>query len=210
VVAALGTALAVRAHLGAGAEPVANRSGTPAATGPGGFPCALGDVRGVPVTAAPRPPDERSGLIENWTWYTDPSGFRIAVPIGWLHYTDGTVACFREPVDGTARVLSVDPATPPTSDAEAYWREKERQLLAQGALAGYEQVEIGPLDIQGGGAVWECRWINPQGERVHAVRMLINASGRRAYTVSWLTREFDWGVNQDHLRMVRSSFRPAG
>ncbi|MEE6261484.1 protein kinase domain-containing protein [Plantactinospora sonchi] len=211
VLAALSTGLAVRAQRGDNALPAPTSPGTPTPpAGPAAFPCVRPPERSVPVTAAPRPPHERFGLIENWTWYTDQSGFRIAVPIGWQRYTDGTVVCFREQVDGTARLLTVDPATPPTRDAEAYWRAEEHRLLVKGALTGYEQVEIGPLDIRDGGAVWECRWTNPLGERVQAVRMLINTSARRAYTVSWLTREFDWGVNQSYLRMLQTSFRPAG
>ncbi|MEO3818700.1 protein kinase [Plantactinospora sp. B24E8] len=211
VLAALGAGLAVRAQRGGEALPGPTSSPTPPAgpTGPAAFPCGRPPGQSVAVTSAPRPPEERFGLIENWTWYTDPSGFRIAVPIGWQRYTDGTVVCFREPVDGTARLLSVDPATPPTRNAEAYWRAEEHRLLVRGVLTGYEQVEIGPLDLREGGAVWECRWTDPRGERVQAVRMLINTSNRRAYTVSWLTREFDWGVNQSYLRMLQTSFRPS-
>jgi hypothetical protein len=160
------------------------------------------------VTAAPRPPEERFGLVDNWTWYTDASGFRIAVPIGWHRYTDGRVVCFREPVAGTGRMLSIDPSTPPTRDGERYWLAEERRLTGAGLLAGYEQVGIGPLDIRAGGAIWECRWTNKRGDRVQIARMLINTSPGRAYTVSWLTREFDWGVNQSYLRMVQTSFRP--
>ncbi|GAB3983476.1 hypothetical protein [Plantactinospora veratri] len=174
------------------------------------FPCAPPPEQTVPVTAAPRPPGERFGLVEHWTWYTDAVGFRIAVPVGWRRYTDGTVVCFREPVVGTGRMITIDPSTPATRDGERYWLAEERRLIGAGLLAGYEQVAIGPLDIRDGGAIWECRWTNPHGVRVQAARMLINTSAGRAYTVSWLTREFDWGVNQSYLRMVQTSFRPVG
>jgi eukaryotic-like serine/threonine-protein kinase len=113
-------------------------------------------------------------------------------------------------VTGTARTLSVDPTTPATRNGQAYWLAEERRLLGRGALASYEQVDIGALDLRAGGAAWECRWTNALGDRVHAVRMLINTSAHRAYTVTWLTRDFDWGVNQSYLRMLQTSFRPAG
>ncbi|WP_347404867.1 protein kinase [Micromonospora sp. WMMD1102] len=215
LLAGLGTGLTLRADRsgehptdGSGEHPTDGSADRPAVAVAGAFPCAPPPELAVPVTVAPRPPDERFGLVDNWTWYTDPSGFRIAVPIGWLRYTDGRVVCFREPVAGTGRMLSVDPSTPPTSDGQRYWLAEERRLTGAGLLAGYEQVGIGPLDIRAGGAIWECRWTNARGDRVQTARMLINTSADRAYTVSWLTREFDWAVNQSYLRMVQTSFRP--
>ncbi|MBF9131662.1 hypothetical protein I0C86_22230 [Plantactinospora sp. S1510] len=209
VLTGVGTGLVLWNQRGDGAPSDVAGSRRPTVQVPAAFPCAPPPEESSRVTAAPNPPEERFGLIENWTWYTDPSGFRIAVPIGWRRYVDGPVICFREPVAGTARMLSVDPTTPTTTDGEAYWHAEERRLLGHGALTGYEQVAIGPFDIGAGGATWECRWTNALGDRVHTVRMLINTSSRRAYTVSWLTREFDWGVNQSYLRMLQTSFRPA-
>ncbi|MFY1693625.1 protein kinase domain-containing protein [Plantactinospora sp. WMMB782] len=207
LLAGIGTGLTLRADR-SGEHPPDGSAEQPAVAAAGAFPCAPPPERAVPVTAAPRPPDERFGLVDNWTWYTDPSGFRLAVPIGWLRYTDGRVVCFSEPVAGTGRMLSVDPSTPPTSDGERYWLAEERRLTGAGLLAGYEQVGIGPLEIRAGGAIWECRWTNARGDRVQTARMLINTSADRAYTVSWLTPEFDWAVNQSYLRMVQTSFRP--
>ncbi|MEO3923104.1 protein kinase [Micromonosporaceae bacterium B7E4] len=207
LLAGLGTELTLRAKRAGESTPDTPGSRSMAEV-VGAFPCAPPPERTVPVTAAPRPPEERFGLVDNWTWYTDASGFRIAVPIGWHRYTDGGVVCFREPVAGTGRMLSIDPSTPPTRDGERYWLAEERRLTGAGLLAGYEQVGIGPLDIRAGGAIWECRWTNKRGDRVQIARMLINTSPGRAYTVSWLTREFDWGVNQSYLRMVQTSFRP--
>ncbi|AVT40483.1 hypothetical protein C6W10_33045 [Plantactinospora sp. BB1] len=209
LLAGLGTVLALRAKRAGEAPPEASGS-RPAAKVGRAFPCAPPPEQTVPVTPAPRPPDERFGLVEHWTWYTDAAGFRIAVPVGWRRYTDGRVVCFREPVVGTGRMITIDPSTPATPDGERYWLAEERRLIGAGLLAGYEQVDIAPLDIRGGGAIWECRWTNAHGVRVQAARMLINTSAGRAYTVSWLTREFDWGVNQSYLRMVQTSFRPVG
>jgi len=209
LLAGLGTGLAVNAQRRDKADPGGSGSPPPAPVGRSAFPCAPPPAMTGTVTAGPVPSDERFGLIDNWTWYTDQSGFRIAAPVGWRYYTDGQVVCFREPVTGTGRVLSVDPSTPPTRDAEAYWRAEEKRVTSDGALTDYEQISIEPLHIRAGGATWECRWTNAVGDRVHTTRMLINTSATRAYTVSWLTREFDWAVNQSYLRMLQTSFRPA-
>jgi tRNA A-37 threonylcarbamoyl transferase component Bud32 len=168
------------------------------------------EAAGTPVASVAPPSGERFALVAGWTWYVDPSGFRIAVPQGWLRYRDGGAVCFREPRG--ARVLGVDPSAPRTADADAavaHWRARESELTGNGALAGYEQIDLGPLRIFQGAAEWECRWTGPAGDTVHTYRLLINAPGPRAYVVSWLTREFDWQVNQAFLPMIRQSFRPA-
>ncbi|MEV4760915.1 serine/threonine-protein kinase [Micromonospora sp. NPDC049559] len=222
-VAALGGLLVLALALGALAwvrlrgEPpgaVAARESAPAAapSPAGAFPCALPPTAQPisPVASAAVPVGERFALVAGWTWYTDPAGFRVAVPLGWLHYVDRGTVCFREPRG--ARVLGVDPTTPRTAGAEAaaaHWRARERALTAGGTLAGYEGISIAPLAFYEGAAEWECRWRDAAGETVHTYRLLVNTPGGRAYTISWLTREFDWQVNRAYLPMIRQSFVPA-
>ncbi|GAB3939765.1 hypothetical protein GCM10027614_22430 [Micromonospora vulcania] len=158
------------------------------------------------MPSVPPPADARYRLVNGWTWHDDPSGFRIAVPVTWLRWVEGAVTCFRE-ADGP-RVLSVE-AGPARVDPVAYWKGEESRLVGGEALPGYRKVDISPLDIFKGGAIWECSWDNAAGERVHSFRLLANTSAGRAYTVSWLTKEFDWQVNATYLPMIRQSFTPA-
>ncbi|MEH0845030.1 hypothetical protein V6U81_21840, partial [Micromonospora sp. CPCC 205711] len=190
--------------------------GTPSAPGsgggttaarPGAFPCAApapADAR--PVPSAPPPSGARYGLVRGWTWYEDPTGFQIAVPIGWLRYPDGAATCFREPRG--ARVLSVAAGAAP-ADPVAYWKTEERRLTGAGKLAAYRRIDISPLDMFQGGALWECAWTTAAGEQVHSARMILTVNPGRAYTVAWLTNEFDWQVNATYLLMIRQSFRLA-
>ncbi|MFK3985672.1 serine/threonine-protein kinase [Micromonospora sp. NPDC050397] len=212
LVALLGTALTVQAWRDmtqAAPNPAGVTGGTSPAPAPGpAFPCSAPAESAVRVAEAAPPAGERYALVPGWTWYTDPSGFRIAAPVGWRVFTERGVVCFQEP-DGP-RVLSVDPSTVPTVDAEAYWRAEEARLTRGGALPGYSLVNIGPLDFHRGGAEWECRWTNAAGRQVHTLRMLFRTSADRAYTIAWLTPEFDWQVNQVYLPMLRLSFHPAG
>ena len=39
--------------------------------------------------------------------------------------------------------------------------------------------------------------------------VIVAVAAGRAYTVSWLTEEFDWQVNATYFLMIRQSFRPA-
>ncbi|MCF0097192.1 hypothetical protein B0E54_06064 [Micromonospora sp. MH99] len=151
------------------------------------------------------PSDARYGLRDGWTWHVDPAGFRIAAPVAWARWTEGAVTCFREP--SGARVLSVE-AGPPQVDPVAHWKAEERRLVGGDALPGYRKLDISALDVFDGGALWECSWENAAGERVHSIRLLANTSAGRAYTVSWLTKEFDWQVNAAYFVMIRQSFTP--
>ncbi|MER7457400.1 serine/threonine-protein kinase [Micromonospora sp. NPDC126480] len=192
------------------------RAGGPAdradGTGGGGAPdrrtpfaCATPPAVATPVPSVP-PPSGALRLVPGWTWHVDPGGWRIATPVAWLRWTEGPVTCFQEP-DGV-RVLSVETG-PRRADPVAWWRAEERRLTGDGSLAGYRNVGISALDdFFDGAAVWECAWVNPAGERVHTARLLVNVSAGRAYTVSWLTKEFDWAVNTQYFLMIRQSFTP--
>ncbi|MGC4747634.1 serine/threonine-protein kinase [Micromonospora sp. DT201] len=190
-------------------KPPSGSGGGIATPRPAAFACATPPPppsTAAPVASVPRPADARYELREGWTWHDDPAGFRIAVPVGWAHWTEGAVTCFREP-DG-ARGLSVE-AGPARPDPVAYWQAEEARLTTGDALlTGYRKVDISAMDIFEGGAVWECGWENAAGDQVHSFRMLANTSAERSYTVSWLTKEFDWQVNAAYLPMIRQSFTP--
>ncbi|WP_413232011.1 serine/threonine-protein kinase [Micromonospora rifamycinica] len=201
----VGTTLALRAGDSTPPSPGAG-AGDPVAR-PAAFACATpAPANAVPVRSAPPPSGERFGLVAGWTWYADPAGFRIAAPAGWLRYTEGTVTCLREP--GGPRVLSVAPGDAP-ADPVAHWKAEERRLADDGRLAGYRRVEISALDMFRGGALWECEWTGPAGVRLHTARLLVRVTPERAYTVSWVTGQFDWQVNATYFLMIRQSFRPA-
>ncbi|MEV1145754.1 hypothetical protein AB0I76_19050, partial [Micromonospora sp. NPDC049799] len=152
------------------------------------------------------PPPGALRLVDNWTWHEDPAGWRIAAPVAWLRWTEGSTTCFREP--GGPRVLSVE-SGPRRADPVGWWRSEEQRLTAaDSALRDYRKVDISALDMFGGAALWECAWTNAAGDRVHTARLLANTSAERAYTVSWLTREFDWGINREFFLMIRQSFTP--
>ncbi|MEU1590365.1 protein kinase [Micromonospora sp. NPDC005710] len=173
---------------------------------PAAFACAsTPPPTATPVVSVTPPADVKYGLREGWTWYDDPTGFRIAVPVGWARWTEGPVTCFRR--SGGSRVLSVE-AGPARTDPVAYWKSEESRLTTAEALPGYRKVDISAMDIFAGGAVWECGWRNAAGVPVHSLRLLANTSTDRSYTVSWLTEEFDWQVNAAYLPMIRQSFTP--
>ncbi|MFG1837447.1 protein kinase [Micromonospora sp. NPDC049175] len=207
VLVAAGVTLALVDHDSARTPPSGSGGGAPTPR-PAAFACAAPPPStATPVASVSRPANAPYQLRQGWTWHDDPTGFRIAVPVGWTRWTEGAVTCFREH-DG-ARVLSVE-AGPARADPVAYWEAEEARLTTGEALLnGYLRVDISAMDIFEGGAVWECGWENAAGEQLHSFRLLANTSAERSYTVSWLTKEFDWQVNAAYLPMIRQSFTPA-
>ncbi|WP_327644811.1 serine/threonine-protein kinase [Micromonospora zamorensis] len=190
--------------------PPSGSGGGTSSARPAAFACATPPPpppTSTPVASVAPPTEARYRLRDGWTWHDDPTGFRIAAPVGWARWTEGSVTCFRE--TGGARVLSVE-SGPVRADPVAYWKAEEARLTTgDGLLTGYRKVDISAMDIFEGGAVWECGWENAAGEQVHSFRLLANTSAERSYTVSWLTKEFDWQVNAAYLPMIRQSFTPA-
>ncbi len=205
LLAAVGVSLALT-HRDDDRAPPSGSGGGATTARPAAFACGTPPPTATPVPSVPPPTGVRYRLVEGWVWHDDPAGFRIAAPVAWLRWTEGAATCFRDP-DG-ARVLSVETG-PPRPDPVAYWTAEEARLTRGDALPDYRRVDISALDVFRGGAIWECGWENAAGERVHSFRLLANTSAGRAYTVSWLTKEFDWQVNATYLPMIRQSFTPA-
>ncbi|GFJ86216.1 hypothetical protein [Phytohabitans houttuyneae] len=82
-------------------------------------------------------------------------------------------------------------------------------MVAGGALDEYKQVAILPNRYFDGGADWDCTWLSPKGERLHARQELFRTSAKQAYTILWVTRELDWAGNLAYLNMINASFAPA-
>ncbi|MBY8872473.1 protein kinase [Micromonospora sp. PLK6-60] len=219
VVAGVGTALAVtRDHegrspsRGGSAAPSGqpeppgagqDRAGPPDGRIPPPFPCLRPDPVGVPVGRGPATMDDGFRPPAGWTWQNG-TGYRIAVPVGWLRSQQGAVVCFRDP--DSLRTLSVEPLTAEAVDPLAHLGAEERRTLDERALPGYDKVRLG---ADGGDTVWECRWDAPFGSRQRALRLLPGGD-LRGWTIGWSTTDADWTVAAAQLGVVRESFRSAG
>ncbi|MEV0001455.1 protein kinase [Micromonospora sp. NPDC050980] len=207
VVAGVGTALAVADDH----PPDGDRHGEPVGQPwqrppgpPGGapappFPCIRPDVAGTPVRKGPPPADPAVTVPAGWVWPADTGGFHIALPAGWLQLRSGDTTCFQDPA--TRRILGVEPY--PGGDPVGRLRSTERDLKDAGRLPRYEKVR---LTADGDGAVWECRWTAPYGERMHALRVL---PGEEAgWTLGLTTSDADWAAANEQFALIRDSVRP--
>ncbi|MDG4800043.1 protein kinase [Micromonospora sp. WMMD980] len=142
---------------------------------------------------------------KGWAWHQDPAGFLIAVPERWTRHTEGTTICFRDPArpDAFAVDLSVRASTMPSKR----WEAAERDLLRTGALSGYQKISIGPIIRPGGAAEWEYTCDQPDGERLHTRRLLINDGRARAYSLSWITQDSRWTQTRPLQQTALRNFR---
>ncbi|MFJ8686786.1 serine/threonine-protein kinase [Micromonospora wenchangensis] len=179
------------------------RPGPPPGTSdlaPPPLPCLRPDPVGTKVTGRPATVDDGFRPPTGWTWY-DGTGYRLAVPIGWLRTQEGQIACFRDP--GSRRTLSVEPLAGGGGALERL-RAEERTQLGFRALPGYDKIKLAAFD--GDGAQWECRWDTPFGGREHGVRLILGRD-LSGYMLSWSSADEDWDDATDELTVVRESFR---
>ncbi|SBT65806.1 Serine/threonine protein kinase [Micromonospora sediminicola] len=164
---------------------------------------AAGEAEPLREPTEPPPHAPPSG----WAWHQDPAGFLIAVPERWTRHTEGTTICLRDPARTDA--IAVDPTVRASAVPSKRWDVAERDLLETGALTGYQRISIGPIIRPGGAAEWEYTCDQPNGERLHVRRLLINDGRSRAYSLSWITQDSRWIRTRSVQQTALATFRLA-
>jgi serine/threonine protein kinase len=142
-------------------------------------------------------------LLSGWSYFSDGSGFHLAVPDNWTFQKFGSLYCFREP--GGQRVLSLDTGRNPSADPVTACRNEATRLVKAGALPGYSEVSIEARPLLIKAADWEYRFQNDDDAKLHA-RTRWFASNGRGYALSWATQEIDWTADLAKINMVVSTF----
>jgi tRNA A-37 threonylcarbamoyl transferase component Bud32 len=167
--------------------------------------CGTPAPAGLPST--PQPGAARSvngwALYADYSYFTGPSGFHLAVPDGWTYQAIGTTLCFRDPT-GT-RYLSIDPARNPAGDPLKACRAEAKKLVDAAALPAYKLVGLSKVPLQTKAADWEFTYQGPEGLAMHAMTRWFSLDGQ-AFALGWATREFDWQINLSIYAMMKSTF----
>jgi hypothetical protein len=159
-----------------------------------------GTGAGAPMTAA-APTGAPSAIPADFRWWTDPSGFRVAVPRRWAGGDDGRGgALFRAP-DGLSSVR-IQPAPPGGTDPLVMLLAEERAA----GLAAYRRVRIEPVPGTSD-AVWEYTYRDAQARALRAQEQAVVRAGR-TYLISWQTPRDAWAANLPALGVVLDTFRP--
>ena len=150
---------------------------------------------------APAPSTAPSALPADFRWWTDPTGFRVAVPSRWIGGADGQDgALFRGP-DGLSS-LWIRPAPPGGTSPFAILLTDERAA----GLAAYRRVRIDPVPGTSD-AVWEYTYRDAQARPLRAQEQVV-VRGGRTYLIEWRTPRAAWAANLPALDVVMNTFRP--
>ncbi|MEU4241518.1 serine/threonine-protein kinase [Actinoplanes sp. NPDC026619] len=142
-------------------------------------------------------------LLSGWSYFSDGSGFHLAVPDGWTFRKFGSLYCFREP--GGQRVLSLDTGRNPSADPVSACRTEASRLVGAGALPGYAEISIEAKPLLNKAADWEYRFAADDGTKLHARTRWFASSGK-GYALSWATQEIDWTGDLAKINMLVSTF----
>jgi eukaryotic-like serine/threonine-protein kinase len=160
----------------------------------------------VASLTGPRPGE--SALPEQFGYWRDPSGFRIAVPKGWLVSRQGNTVYFREP-GGGARVLSVAQSDHPEADPLAETKREEQQGLAFGQLRHYQLITLKPLEFHGRGAQWKYLADDATGAQMFYIVLRFVTPTGRGYVISYVSSPFDQAGSTSLFDLYAPSFQTA-
>jgi hypothetical protein len=156
----------------------------------------------VPVTAGPTAVASVYGAIPNFTYYDDPSGFRVQVPIGWRVSRIGSLVCFRDPT--ALRAVSVDMAGSQGGDPVDLLAEAEAQWRSAADLKGYERLALEPTFTAEGSADLEYVYIRDGETVVHGETRMVRMDGT-LFTISGLTTDTFWPTDRDVFNLIQVS-----
>jgi eukaryotic-like serine/threonine-protein kinase len=148
------------------------------------------------VVASSAAPAVLPSLPPRYTWWNDPSGYRVAVPAGWKHGADSGGTRFIAPAGEPVLQIHAWTPAPPNVLAALLTAEHNEKL------PGYRRIGITP---QGNGAVWEYTYSDSSGRPMRCLEQVTTLGGR-TYVLEWHTPRDAWPAGLPTLSVVRNSF----
>ncbi len=140
-------------------------------------------------------------IPDDFTWWADPNGFRVAIPSAWQNSRDGAgAALFSAP--GGQSTLRIEVRAPGARDPLTALVDKERTTR----LAAYRRIRIEALP-RSSDAVWEYTFTDPRAGPVRGLERLVSGEGSM-YLIEWHAPTAAWASNLEDLAVVLESFRP--
>jgi hypothetical protein len=174
----------------------------------------------IPDGGAPR--SGELGLLTGWTYFRDPSGFRLAVPqtwrmsrIGGVPAADPSSPLVPRGSDSSAELLCFqDPSSPRAIAVLDHGRVAgdPMQLLADGEaawqkdanLTDYLRLSLTDAHYDEGAA--DLEYTYRTGTSVlHGTNRMLRMGGR-LFTLCWLTTDFTWSSDHALLDFLQPSF----
>jgi hypothetical protein len=136
--------------------------------------------------------------------HTDPTGFSVAVPLGWQVEREGPRVYLHDP--DSAAYLLVDQTDDPAADPVVDWQQQEPAVARR--LEGYTRIgEIEAVDFRGWQAAdWE--FVFGPGQRTHVLNRNLITSPQKAYALYWSVPSSRWDAMRPVHEQVVASFQP--
>jgi eukaryotic-like serine/threonine-protein kinase len=146
------------------------------------------------------------GVPVGFVLHTDPTGYRVAVPAGWVERpSGGTYTDFVDPQTGG--FLRVDQTSTPQPDPAADWRSQEPYVAKH--LPGYRRVSIAPVSYRGWKAAdWQFTWHGANGV-IHVLDRGFVTGPDHGYALYWSMPQSAWKQSLQQFQVVADSFQPA-
>lgn len=164
----------------------------------------------IPDGGAARPGE--FGLLAGWTYFRDPSGFRLAVPQGWRMSRIGGTAtadpssagllCFRDPT--SPRAIAVREHGRINGEPLQLLADGEQAWSDRAQLTDYRRLGLTDAHYDEGAA--DLEYTYRRGDTVlHGTNRMLRLSGR-VFTLCWLTTDFTWTADRALLDFLQPSF----
>jgi hypothetical protein len=155
-----------------------------------------------PSASAPAPTGglKDTALPTGFSWWTEPGGYRVAVPVGWRRDVSTGGLTFRAGRDRAMLTITQLPEAP--HDVVAALRETELKA----GLDDYKRLRIEALPEQAA-AVWEFTFSDADGTTMRGLRR-VTGSGGRSYVIEWRATRDAWAAQLPRFTVVLASFGP--
>ena len=140
-------------------------------------------------------------LPPGFTWWNDPSGFRVAVPSGWRRTRDGDGALILTATAGVPS-LRIGTWTPEPGNVVAGLIAEERDVQ----LTAYRRIRIEALPIPPD-AIWEYTYRDAVAGPMRGLER-VTTGGGQTYRIEWRTPRTAWASGLPTLDVVLNSFAP--
>ncbi len=154
----------------------------------------------IPDGGPPRPGE--FDLMAEWTYYRDPSGYRVAVPKAWRMSRIGMLQCFRDP--SSPRAIAVLDQGRLDGDPTVLLAHGERAWRDEAHLTDYRRLSLADAHYDEGAADLEYTY-RANGMVLHGTNRMLRMDGR-LFTLYWLTTDFSWSSDQALLDFLKPSF----
>jgi hypothetical protein len=142
------------------------------------------------------------GLLAGWTYFRDPSGFRLAVPQSWRTSRIGDLLCFTDP--SSLQAIGVFDHGRVNGDPLQLLADGERAWRDEAGLNDYRRLSLTDAHYDEGAA--DLEYTYRDGENVlHGTSRMLRLDGR-LFTLFWLTTDFTWSADLALLNFLQPSF----